>query len=81
MAPTRYIDSAALLGDAEGASAAKLQARLKQEACNVPIIFIFITAFDDAGTRAQAIKEGAVEFLAKTIRSPDVAQIAARHPR
>ena len=40
-----------------------LQARLKQEKCNVPIIFI--TAFDDAELRAQALKEGAVEFLAK----------------
>ena len=44
-------------------SGLELQARLKQEKCNVPIIFI--TAFDDAETRAQAMKEGAVEFLAK----------------
>jgi FixJ family two-component response regulator len=40
-----------------------LKARLKQEECNVPVIFI--TAFDDAELRAQAMKEGAVEFLAK----------------
>src|ERR1700735_4377142 len=44
-------------------SALELQARLKREECSVPIIFI--TAFDDAEIRAQAMKEGAVEFLAK----------------
>jgi two-component system, LuxR family, response regulator FixJ len=44
-------------------SGLELQARLKQEECNVPIIFI--TAFDDAEIRAQATKEGAVEFFAK----------------
>ena len=44
-------------------SGLQLQARLKQEKCNVPIIFI--TAYDDAETRAQAIKEGAVEYFAK----------------
>ncbi len=44
-------------------SGPELQARLKQEECNDPIIFI--TAFDDAEIRAQAMKEGAVEFLAK----------------
>ena len=46
-----------------GISGLELQARLKQQECNVPIIFI--TAFDDAEIRAQAIKEGAVEFLVK----------------
>src|ERR1700723_435383 len=44
-------------------SGLELQAKLRQEECNVPIIFI--TAYDDAEIRAQAIKEGAVEFLAK----------------
>jgi two-component system, LuxR family, response regulator FixJ len=44
-------------------SGLKLQARLKQEGCNIPIIFI--TAYDDVEIRAQAMKEGAVEFLAK----------------
>jgi FixJ family two-component response regulator len=44
-------------------SGLELQARLKQEECNVPIIFI--TAHDDAEIRAQAMKEGAVEFFAK----------------
>jgi FixJ family two-component response regulator len=44
-------------------SGLELQARLKQEEYNVPIIFI--TAFDDAEIRAQAMKEGAVGLLAK----------------
>lgn len=44
-------------------SGLELQARLKQQGCNVPIIFI--TAFDDAEIRDQAMKEGAIELLAK----------------
>jgi FixJ family two-component response regulator len=44
-------------------SGLELQARLKQKGCNLPIIFI--TAFDDAEIRAQAMKEGAAEFFAK----------------
>lgn len=44
-------------------SGLELQARLKEQGCNVPIIFI--TAYDDAEIRAQAMKAGAVEFLAK----------------
>jgi two-component system, LuxR family, response regulator FixJ len=44
-------------------SGLELQARLKQQECNVPIIFI--TAFKDAEIRAQVMKEGAVEFLSK----------------
>jgi two-component system, LuxR family, response regulator FixJ len=44
-------------------SGLELQARLKQQECNVPIIFT--TAYDDAEIRAQAMKEGAIEFLTK----------------
>jgi len=44
-------------------SGLELQARLKREECNVPIIFI--TAHGDARMRIQAMREGAVEFLAK----------------
>jgi two-component system, LuxR family, response regulator FixJ len=44
-------------------SGLELQATLKEEDCNVPIIFI--TAFDDAEIRAQAMKEGAVALLSK----------------
>jgi FixJ family two-component response regulator len=44
-------------------SGLELQAKLKDEECNVPIIFI--TAHGDAGMRIQAMRRGAVEFLAK----------------
>ena len=44
-------------------SGLELQARLKQEECKVPIIFI--SAYDEAEIRAQAAKEGAVDFLVK----------------
>ena len=44
-------------------SGLELQARLKLEECHVPIIFI--TAYEDVGMRIQAMREGAVEFLAK----------------
>ena len=44
-------------------SGLQLQARLKEEECNIPIIFI--TAYGDARIRIQAMREGAVEILAK----------------
>jgi FixJ family two-component response regulator len=44
-------------------SGLELQTRLKEEGCNVPIIFI--TAHGDAKMRIQAMRQGAVEFLAK----------------
>jgi FixJ family two-component response regulator len=44
-------------------SGLELQARLKEEECNTPIIFI--TAHGDARMRIQAMRQGAVEFLAK----------------
>jgi FixJ family two-component response regulator len=44
-------------------SGLQLQARLKEEECDIPIIFI--TAFGDARMRIQAMRDGAVEFLAK----------------
>jgi|ERR1700739_1823036 FixJ family two-component response regulator len=44
-------------------SGLQLQTRLKEEGCNVPIIFI--TAHGDARMRIRAMREGAVEFLAK----------------
>jgi FixJ family two-component response regulator len=46
-------------------SGLELQARLKEEECNIPIIFI--TAHGDARMRIQAMREGAVEFLAKPL--------------
>jgi len=44
-------------------SGLQLQARLKDEECDIPIIFI--TAYGDANMRIQAMREGAVEFLPK----------------
>ena len=44
-------------------SGLELQTRLKDEDCDIPIIFI--TAYGDASMRIQAMREGAVEFLAK----------------
>jgi two-component system, LuxR family, response regulator FixJ len=44
-------------------SGLELQARLKEEECDIPIIFI--TAYGDAMLRIQAMREGAVEFFAK----------------
>ena len=44
-------------------SGLELQGKLKEEECDVPIIFI--TARGDARMRIQAMRRGAVEFLAK----------------
>jgi FixJ family two-component response regulator len=44
-------------------SGLQLQTRLKEEEFNIPIIFI--TAHGDAKMRIRAMREGAVEFLAK----------------
>jgi FixJ family two-component response regulator len=44
-------------------SGLELQTRLNEEECNIPIIFI--TAHGDARMRIRAMREGAVEFLAK----------------
>jgi FixJ family two-component response regulator len=44
-------------------SGLQLQGRLKEEEFNIPIIFI--TAHGDARMRIRAMREGAVEFLAK----------------
>jgi len=44
-------------------SGLQLQAKLKEEECNIPIIFI--TAHGDARMRIRAMREGAVEFLSK----------------
>ena len=44
-------------------SGLQLQARLKEEECNNPIIFV--TAHGDSRMRIRAMREGAVEFLTK----------------
>jgi FixJ family two-component response regulator len=46
-----------------GMSGLELQARLKADRFNTPIIFI--TAHGDARVRMQAMREGAAEFLVK----------------
>src|ERR1700704_369678 len=46
-----------------GMSGLELQAKLNAERCRIPIIFI--TAHGDAKMRRQALRAGAVEFLAK----------------
>src|SRR6476646_6227588 len=46
-----------------GMSGLELQTKLKAERCRVPIIFI--TAHGDAKMRSQAMRDGAVKFLAK----------------
>ena len=46
-----------------GMSGLELQARLKAEHCNIPIIFI--TGHGDERMRLQALRAGAVEFLSK----------------
>ena len=46
-----------------GISGIELQSRLKADRCRVQIIFI--TAHGDPKMRAQAIRDGAVEFLTK----------------
>src|SRR5580704_11893226 len=44
-------------------SGLELQTRLRDAECDIPIIFI--TAYGDARMRIQAMREGAVELLAK----------------
>ena len=44
-------------------SGLELQTRLRDEECDIPIIFI--TAYGDARMGIQAMREGAVEFLEK----------------
>jgi FixJ family two-component response regulator len=48
-----------------GIAGLELQARLKAEQCNIPIIFIVSNG--GARMRIQAMREGAVEFLAKPL--------------
>jgi FixJ family two-component response regulator len=48
-----------------GLSGLDLQARLKEEQCNIPIIFV--ASNGGARMRIQAMREGAVEFLAEPL--------------
>jgi len=57
--------AACLIADVRmpGMSGLELQTKLKAERCRIPIIFI--TAHGDAKMRTQAMRDGAVKFLAK----------------
>jgi len=48
-----------------GMSGLELQARLKEEQCDIPIVFI--ASNGGARMRIRAMREGAVEFLAKPL--------------
>jgi FixJ family two-component response regulator len=58
-------ETACLIADIRmpGMSGLELQARLNSDHCRIPTIFI--TAHGDAKMRMQALRAGAVEFLAK----------------
>ncbi len=58
-------DTACLVTDIRmpGMSGLDLQAKLNSQNCRIPTIFI--TAHGDANMRMQALRSGAVEFLAK----------------
>ena len=47
----------------QGMSGLELQSKLKADRCRIPIIFI--TAHGDAEMQSQAMRDGAVKFLAK----------------
>src|SRR5579862_8978404 len=57
--------AACLIADVRmpGMSGLELQTRLKAERCRIPIIFV--TAHGSAKMRSQAMRDGAVKFLAK----------------
>src|SRR5271157_3298321 len=61
----QHRETACLISDISmpGMSGLELQARLEEEECRIPIIFI--TAYADTRTRMQAMRAGAVEFLGK----------------
>ena len=61
----QQFQAACLIADIRmpGMSGLELQSRLNAEGCRIPIVFI--TAHGDAKMRMQALRAGAVEFLAK----------------
>jgi FixJ family two-component response regulator len=58
-------NTACLIADIRmpGMSGLEMQAKLNAEHCRIPIVFI--TAHGDTNMRMQALRAGAVEFLAK----------------
>jgi len=61
----QFRETACLIADIRmpGMSGLELQAKLNAEHCRIPTIFI--TAHGDAKMRMQALRAGAVEFMAK----------------
>jgi len=61
----QHLQTACLITDIRmpGMSGLELQAKLNGEHCRIPIVFI--TAHGDTQMRMQALRAGAVEFLAK----------------
>jgi FixJ family two-component response regulator len=61
----QHAETACLIADIRmpGMSGLELQAKLNAEQCRIPTIFI--TAHGDTKMRMQALRAGAVEFLAK----------------
>ena len=62
----QHRETACLIADIRmpGMSGLELQAKLNAEHCRIPTIFI--TAHGDTKMRMQALRAGAVEFMAKT---------------
>src|SRR6201985_1881739 len=59
-----------------GISGLELQAKLNAEHCRIPTIFI--TAHGDAQMRMQALRAGAVEFLAKRLTMEPCSRLVER---
>jgi FixJ family two-component response regulator len=71
----QYCQTACLIADIRmpGMSGLELQAKLNAEQCKIPIVFI--TAHGDAQMRMQALRGGAVEFLAKPFNDEALLEI------
>jgi FixJ family two-component response regulator len=67
---TQLHDSACVIADVQmpGMSGLDLLTHIRAKRYNVP--FIFITAFPEESVRAQALKAGAIGFLAKPYAAP-----------
>jgi FixJ family two-component response regulator len=65
-------DTACLIVDIRmlGMSGLELQAKLNAERCRIPIIFV--TAHGDEKMRMQALRAGAVEFMAKPFNDEEL---------
>jgi FixJ family two-component response regulator len=71
----QQFQTACLIADIRmpGMSGLELQAKLNAEHCRIPIVFI--TAHGDTQMRMQALRAGAVEFLAKPFNDEALLEI------